>query len=122
MGGVQGDEERGIIVCAGVDVVEQVNLGAGVEVDLTLLITLAEDDTLAFLKVDILTVHFDQFAHADSRRNEDVYHGEVTGLDAGIAQDFEIFIGEHFFDERFGANLADAAHGAFLDEVFILKP
>lgn len=112
---MQGDEKRGIVICAGIDVVEQVNLGAGVEVDLTLLISLAEDDTLAFLKVDILTVHFDQFAHADSRGNEEVNHGEVAGLDAGVAQDFEIFIGEHFFDERFGANLADAAHGAFLN-------
>ena len=56
MGCMQGDEERGVIVCAGIDVIEQVNLSASVEVDLTLLITLAEDDTLAFLKVDILKI------------------------------------------------------------------
>lgn len=116
---VQRDEQRGAIVGAGVEIRLQVQLGAGVEVDWALLVSLAGDNALALLQVDVGYIEADELSNEHASGGEHIHDGKVADVRATIAQRLEVFVGQDLFGYRSSLNLVDAPDRALHDVILV---
>ena len=108
---LERDEEPRAVVGSGGQIFGQVQLGAGVEVDGTLLVALARDDALALLKVDVGYIEPHQLAHAHAGGGQHVYNGEVAGARAAVAQALHLLVCEHLLENLRHLDAVDAPPG-----------
>lgn len=109
---LERDEERGIVVCAAVQIGTQMNFRPRIEIDGALLAPLAEHDAFAPLKVDITAVQTYKLANAHSRGGEQINHSEISDVLCMVAQLLQCLVAVCFLDDLRRLDLVNAAHGA----------
>lgn len=109
---LQRDEERGIIVCAAVQIGTQMNFRPCIKIDGALLAPLAEHDAFAPLKVDVTAVQTYKLAGTHPRGGEQINHSEITDVLCMVAQLLQCLIAVCFLDDLRRLDLVNAAHGA----------
>ena len=119
---VQCYEQRRILVLPALQILLQVNLGPGIEINHPFFVTLAEDNALTLVEIDIRPIEFDQFTDTHSGRGKQVNDGKVTDILAVVPQDFHIFVRDGLLDLFAGFHLVDAADRAFHAEILVLQP
>ena len=119
---VEPDEECAVGIAPSIQILKQMDLCSGVKVDSPLLVAFAEHHAFSFIEINVGAVQVHQFAHADPGGDEQVDDRKIAGVTALVAQAFQIFVGERFFDELRDLNLVDAADRAFAYIVFIFEP
>lgn len=118
----QRNKESFISVFARSQVLLQVNLCTGIEVNDTLLVALAENDTFALIEVNVLTIEFHQLAHTHTSRSQQVYNGEVTNFSTIVTELFDILITQYFLYLCPGFYLMYPTDRAFNNVVFFFEP
>ena len=83
---------------AAIKVMLQVYLCAGIEIDLSLLVALAEYYALSLLHINIGSVEIYQFAHTHSRRSQQVNNCQVSYLGATITQHLQALVAQHLLN------------------------
>ena len=99
-----------------------VNLGSGIEINLTLLVAFSEDYTLTLVEVQVVAIHSDEFSDSHSSGGEQVYEGKIPDFCAVVAELFELLVSYGFFYQSVSAHFVDSPYWAFEYEVFIFKP
>ena len=61
------------------------DFGSGIEIDFTLFVAFSEDYALAFVEIQVVAVHSDEFSDSHSGRGEQVNECKVTDLSAVVA-------------------------------------
>lgn len=122
MGRIQADEQRLVIIGAAVQIVAQMQLGSGIEVDRALLGALAEHDALPVGKVDICAIQAHQLPDAHACRGKQIDDGQIAQGLAAVPQGFKALVRVDRFDHLGGFHLVNAPDGALDDVVLILQP
>lgn len=97
-------------------------LRSGVEIDGTLLVSLARDQAFAFLKIHVGYIQADQFSHSHARGGKNVHDGKIPQGAASVQQSFQIFVAQDFLSYYSGLYAVDASYGAFDDIILVFKP
>ena len=121
-GGIETDKERVIIVTAPCQILLKVDFCFGVKINPALFISLAKHDTLSAGKIDIGTIEINKLSDTDSRRYQNIYNSQISGIAALIPQAFKVFIRQRFPYNLRCLNFVDTADRAFDNIVFILQP
>ena len=98
------------------------NLCPGIEIDFTLFVAFSEDYALAFVEIQIVAVHSDEFSDSHSGGGEQVNEGKITDLCAVVAELFELLISYCLFHQSVRAYFVDSAYWTFEYEVFVFEP
>ena len=97
-------------------------LCSGIEIDGTLLVSLACDQAFPLLKIHVGYVQADQFAYSHARGCENVHDGKIPQGAASVPQSFQIFVAQDFLSHYSGLHTVDAPYRAFDDIILVLKP
>lgn len=97
-------------------------LRSGVEIDGTLLVSLACNQAFPLLKIYVGYVQTDQFAHSHACGCENVHDGKIPQGAASVPQSFQVFVAQDFLSHYGGLHTVDASYGAFDDIILVFKP
>ena len=118
----QRHEECILGVGATGEIVLEMYLGAGIEIDAALLVAFSGYDALSVLEVYVFAVETHKFAHAHSGRSQKVDDCEITRALAIVSHYFKRLVGIGLFDCFADLYLVDAAYRALDDVVFVFEP
>ena len=98
------------------------DFGSSIEIDFTLFVAFSEDYALAFVEIQIVAVHSDEFSDSHSGGGEQVNECKVTDFCAVVAELFELLISYCLFHQSVRAYFVDSAYWTFEYEVFVFEP
>ena len=88
----QGYKQGRVCIGALLQIPHQVYFGAGIEIDPSFLVALAEYDAFALFKIDIGNIEPHQLAHADTGGIQQVDDGQIPGSPAVVSHFFDKFV------------------------------
>ena len=122
IGARQCHEECRVIVHPTIEILLKVNLGAGVEINLSLLVALAEHHALPFLEINVRAVEAHQLANTHPSRDKKVDEGDITHMGTGVAEALQLLVGEDLAHGRLRAYLMNPSHRILDNDILILQP
>ena len=122
MWGTEPDKQGGVGILAGIEIVQQVDFGSGIEIDDPFLVALAEYDAFPFLEIDVLPVQQHQFAHAHACRGQHVDNCQIAEISAAVPHALQSLVGIGILDHLSRLDFVNPSRRAFQNVILVLQP